>query len=161
GATCFLILSRGLSPARLGTVIASWAFALFQTMRRLPTIEAENGTSLNSYVVCAVITACFAILLMVSLRRTRWLGRRHWLMLGALTYPLYLLHQNLAYMAFNFGYPAIPPSVLLWVTIACLIALSWGVHELVERRYAPVLKRAINRGIDSMQHTLGGLRAQK
>jgi peptidoglycan/LPS O-acetylase OafA/YrhL len=161
GAACFLILSRGFSWVRLGMVMASWVFALLQAMRGLHTIEVTNGTTLNRYVVCGIITACFALMLAVSLRRTGWFGRRRWLMVGALTYPLYLLHQNLAYMAFNFGYPAIPPSLLLWITIAGLLALSWAVHVLVENRCAPVLKRALNRAIDSTRHTMEGLGARR
>jgi peptidoglycan/LPS O-acetylase OafA/YrhL len=151
GATCFLIFYRGLSPVRLGVVIASWGLAVVQAIRRLPEIETQNGTTMNRYVVAGIVTACFAVMLVISLRRSRRFGHKRWLLAGALTYPLYLLHQNLAYMSFEFGYPAINAFLLLVTTIAALIALSWAVHVLVEKRYSLALKGVVNRAIDWMQ----------
>jgi peptidoglycan/LPS O-acetylase OafA/YrhL len=151
GATCFLIFKRGLSPVRLGVVIASWGLAVVQAIRRLPEIETLNGTTMNRYVVTGIVTACFAVMLVVSLRRSRRFEHKRWLLLGALTYPLYLLHQNLGYMFLEFGYPAINAFLLLAITIAALLALSFAVHVLIEKRYARALKGFLNRALDRME----------
>ncbi|WP_053159091.1 hypothetical protein [Pseudomonas sp. P1.8] len=52
-----------------------------------------------------------------------------WATLGALTYPLYLLHQMTGFMIFNVAYPAVSPHVLLWGTIALMVSASYLVHK--------------------------------
>ena len=55
------------------------------------------------------------------------------LMLGGLTYPLYLLHQNIGYVAIARIFPAVGkwPAVVL-VTVAMLI-VSWTVWRFWEK----------------------------
>jgi peptidoglycan/LPS O-acetylase OafA/YrhL len=95
GATCFLIWSQGLSLVRIGLLVASWSLALFQSLDILPDFEGHYDTSMNRYAVAVIVTAFFLVMLLVSLRRTGFLRHRRWLMLGALSYPLYLVHQKL------------------------------------------------------------------
>lgn len=54
------------------------------------------------------------------------------LALGGLTYPLYLLHQNIGYEAINALAPVIGrwPAALL--TVVCMIAAAWMVWRFVE-----------------------------
>jgi hypothetical protein len=56
-------------------------------------------------------------------------------------------------MSFQWGYPAINAFLLLVVTIAALLALSFAVHVLIEKRYARALKGFLNRAIDRMART--------
>ncbi|HET7776717.1 MAG TPA: hypothetical protein VFK74_10140 [Azospira sp.] len=81
---------------------------------------------------------------LVALGRTGFLGRRPWLTLGALTYPLYLLHQNIGYMIFNAWYPLVDPHLLLWGTVVLMLLASHGIHVLVERRLAKRLKQLLS-----------------
>jgi peptidoglycan/LPS O-acetylase OafA/YrhL len=54
-------------------------------------------------------------------------------MLGALTYPLYLLHQNMGYVAIDWLRPMIGKWPAALVTTAGMLLLSWVVWKLVER----------------------------
>tara|TARA_R110002051_G_scaffold315416_2_gene393734 strand:- start:954 stop:1298 length:345 start_codon:yes stop_codon:yes gene_type:complete len=40
-------------------------------------------------------------MLLVILRRLKWLNKSYFLYLGMMTYPLYLLHQRIGYIIFN------------------------------------------------------------
>lgn len=55
------------------------------------------------------------------------------LMLGGLTYPLYLLHQNIGYVAIN----ALAPDLGRWAAVAsvtfAMLALSWIVWRFAEK----------------------------
>ena len=70
----------------------------------------------------------------------RWAHRR-WLTAGALTYPLYLIHQNIGFMIFNAAYPAINTHVLFWGTVLLMLGTAYAVHVLIERRFSPALTR--------------------
>ena len=84
------------------------------------------------------------------MRRTGVIGRSTWVTVGALTYPLYLLHQNIGYMIFNLGYPALNPHLLMWGTVALMLGLSYAVHAWVEVPLSAPLKQLANRAIDTL-----------
>lgn len=160
GATCYLIWSKGPSPARIMMFIAAWGLALFRSIRDLDALEAKYNTRWSAYIVAAIVTAFFVTMMLVSLKRTGFLGRNRWVLVGALTYPLYLLHQYIGYMVFNIAYPAINVHVLFWGTIIAVLAGSFAVHHFFERKYSPPMKAAINSLIDRIQRrSLGDARA--
>jgi peptidoglycan/LPS O-acetylase OafA/YrhL len=94
-------------------------------------------------VVLAVIVLAFAAMLAVGLGATRPLRWKGWVPLGALTYPLYLLHQQLGYLAFNRWAAGHHPWKVLALALVSALALAWAVHRLVERPLAPRLKKAL------------------
>jgi peptidoglycan/LPS O-acetylase OafA/YrhL len=68
---------------------------------------------------------------------------RPWLaiLLGGLTYPLYLLHQNIGYAAFaNFGTPE-----NRWLVMAIFLTLLLAASFLIARILEPAARRAITR----------------
>ena len=145
GAACFLVWSHGLSAARIGLLLLCWCLALFQSTRAVADMVEHYRTEFSDVVAGGLITACFAVMLLVALRAGGPFGRRRWLAAGALTYPLYLLHENIGFIAFHRLYPALNPHLLLWGTLALMLAAAWAVHSQVERRCAPRLKAALER----------------
>jgi len=152
GATYFLIWSQGISAARVGIIIPTWSLALFQTINGLPSFEKFYKTNMSGYVVAGLVTAFFCVMLLVSLRRTGVIGRNRWLLAGVLTYPLYLLHQNIGFMVFNIAYPTVNPHLLLWSTITVVVGLAYAVHIFVERTVSLPMKNAINHSVRRVQH---------
>jgi peptidoglycan/LPS O-acetylase OafA/YrhL len=92
----------------------------------------------------------FLTMLAVAARRTGRVGHWRWVALGALTYPLYLLHQNIGYMIFNAAYPRVSAHLLFWGTIALMLALSYAVHATIERPLARPLKSLLNSLFDAL-----------
>jgi peptidoglycan/LPS O-acetylase OafA/YrhL len=144
GAVFYLIWSQGLSRTRLAIILSSWCLAIFQAIKGLPEFEARYNTSMNRYVVAGIITIFYIIMLLVSLRRTGVLGQKRWLLVGALTYPLYLLHENIGFMIFNLAFPAINHHLLFWGTIALILVAAFAVHILIEKRFSSLLKSGLN-----------------
>jgi peptidoglycan/LPS O-acetylase OafA/YrhL len=151
GATCYLIWSKGMSWTRAGLIVLAWALAVVQAVKALPGFESQYATPISGYVVGAIITAFFVAMLLVALKRTGFWGRNRWMLAGVLTYPLYLLHQNIGFMIFNVGYPAVNPHVLLWGTFAGMLAAAYAVHALVEKRVSRPMKNGMNKALDAMQ----------
>ena len=93
--------------------------------------------------VAGVVLGCYALFLLVATGRTRRLDLPWLATLGALTYPLYLIHQRIGYVLFQqfaeFDKYAVVASVL-----ALMLVLSHLVHRLVERPLAPRLKQALS-----------------
>jgi peptidoglycan/LPS O-acetylase OafA/YrhL len=146
GAVCFLVWSRGLSGVRIALLLLCWCLALFQSTLAIAGMAAHYRTGFSNWVAGGLVTACFGTMLLVALRATGRFGRTRWLAAGALTYPLYLLHQNIGFIVFNKAYPAVNAHLLLWGTLALMLAAAWMVHTQVERRFSPAFKRMLERG---------------
>jgi peptidoglycan/LPS O-acetylase OafA/YrhL len=111
-------------------------------------ISSTTGSGIPSVAAWGGVLLCFALVALVTLtplRRVRW----RWLSVsGALTYPLYLLHEQIGWSvirhAEQFGWVN---ATLLATAVS--LALAIAVHQLVERRGGPALRRALRKGFDS------------
>jgi peptidoglycan/LPS O-acetylase OafA/YrhL len=121
-------------------VIFSWGLALFESLRELPNFEKHYNTNMNGYVVGGIITAFFLVMWLVSMGKTGFLGRQRWLLAGVITYPLYLLHQNIGFMIFNIAYSKVNPNLLLCYTVLAAVVVAYAVHVFIEKKLSPAMK---------------------
>jgi peptidoglycan/LPS O-acetylase OafA/YrhL len=149
GATCFLIWSRGRSATRSVLLLLCWSLALFQSGKMVADMREHYNMDVGTYVSGALITLFFVVMVLVALRATGVFGRTRWVVAGALTYPLYLIHQHVGYMIFDAAYPAVNAHVLLWGTLVAMLAVAYAVHVHIERRFSPALKHAIDHLVES------------
>ena len=147
GATCFLVHSRGATPARIAMIFIAWIAALISSLQAIPQLEAKLHTTFDLYVVAGLISFFFAAIFLVSMKWTGSISKREWITVGALTYPLYLIHQNVGYMIFNIAYPTVNPHLLLWGTIFTMLLFAFLVHQWIEQAFARRLKRILNEAL--------------
>ncbi|GAA2640579.1 acyltransferase [Streptomyces vastus] len=79
-----------------------------------------------------------------------WLNWAHWRWLtvaGALTYPFYLVHEHLGWVAIKAYHQSlnIPSYATFLLTIATMLLLAWLLNRLVEDRLGPRLRSALSR----------------
>jgi peptidoglycan/LPS O-acetylase OafA/YrhL len=145
GAACFLIHARGASFRGLALFSAAWLIGMAHAVAPLSKLGRIYGGEFSATAVATIVTVFFALMLLVALRRTGAVGRRNWMAVGALTYPLYLLHQYIGYMLFNQGYPHLNRHVLFWGTFALMLIGAFAVNRLIEQRYSATFKKFLER----------------
>lgn len=141
GAACFLIRARGLSRSRIALVCAAWALSLYHEFQLLPYFTENFGKPLNPVIVAAAMTSFFVVMLTLALRHRPMLNSSRWVWFGAVSYPLYLIHQNVGYMLFNEVGAAVDQVVLFWGVVVAAIGAALLVHVAIERPAAAPLKR--------------------
>lgn len=102
-------------------------------------------STLHPAAVIAIVTLVFVVMLLVALRVTRPLARRWFIILGALTYPLYLVHDHVGWLVFRHLTGANRWLALVGI-IGVMVAVAWLIHRYVEKPLAPRVKRALERG---------------
>lgn len=147
GAMYFLIWSQGISFARLSALFASWGLASLQALNDAAFRIEHYRTPMNQFLVVEIVSLFFAIMLLVSVKKTGFVGRISWAAIGALTYPLYLLHQYIGFMIFNAAYPAVNSHVLLWGVILLILCAAYAISVL-EKKISPPFKNALKRFFD-------------
>jgi peptidoglycan/LPS O-acetylase OafA/YrhL len=116
-------------------------------------MKAERfQTEYNYWVVAAITSVYFLLFFLIALNQTRVLQRPFFTMLGAVTYPLFLLHQNLGYMAFT--YIPINKYLLLALLLVVMFALSYMVYRFVEKPYAKPFGRWLERRLPARKRAL-------
>ena len=145
GAMFFLVHKEGLCLYKGVVITVSYIIAVTQVFKELEVYEAYYQTSFNDGLVAIILASFFLVFFLIAMRRTAALGAENWLFLSALTYPLYLLHENIGFMIFNALYEWVNVHVLLWGVVAFMLWLSYVVNIRVEQMYARPMKAFLER----------------
>ena len=145
GAMFYFIYAEGPSLYKSFTTLASYAVALVKAVYRASATATHYHTSISPVLVAVMVTAFFIVFALLSTRKTSGVASPVYVVLGGLTYPLYLMHQNIGYMIFNLFYPAMNTHFLLWGTVWAMLLAAFLVSKVIERRLAALMRTNLER----------------
>ncbi|WP_350277816.1 acyltransferase [Kribbella sp. HUAS MG21] len=145
GMALCLIHRYGATPQTLALVGVALGNAIYRAVGFADRVGIRYHTELHRPVVIAVVVAIFAIMLAVALGVTQRLGRPWFAVLGALTYPLYLVHAHIGFIIFERLGDQVNHVLLVAATMLLMTAVAAALHYGVERPLAPRLKRLLDR----------------
>lgn len=143
GAVFFHVWKNGTKPRYLAMIAVAWLLAIQHALKGIATFEAKYQTEVSEVVVVALISSFYGCFFLTATDRTGALSKINCTTLGATTYPLYLIHQNMGYMTFNVLYPSYDMHTVLWSTTASMLALAFTISALLEPRIAHALRRLL------------------
>jgi peptidoglycan/LPS O-acetylase OafA/YrhL len=139
GIVIFVLARDGFSWEAVLALAAATACASMQALREGAIMRDYLHAPIRPNVLLALT---FGSVLLVG-AAARWRAapfpRAFVLAVGGLTYPLYLLHQNIGYMIFNRLGAHFSPEAMVAAVILFLVVLSWLVWRYFDRsaqRYA-------------------------
>lgn len=143
GIGLYLIYRCGLTLVSGGIVALSWLLAQNQLPGLVHNAQISVRHQLSMDTALIIVTASYALMLALALGafdriRWRWLATA-----GAITYPLYLLHQNIGWTFIRLAHEHVAAWWLLTGLVGGLVLASWLVHAGVERPIARLLNRAL------------------
>jgi peptidoglycan/LPS O-acetylase OafA/YrhL len=138
GIACFLIYRFGGNLLLWAILVYSWLIAL-----NLPHTNPP-------WQVSVTVTAFFVIMSLVATHKLDAIRWRWLTVAGALTYPLYLLHQDIGFTVFSYLRDDIPPLLLVVITFIAILGLAWLIHRVVERPLAPLLRAKLTAAVGTV-----------
>ena len=157
GCLLYFGTARGWTPRRLLAVLGSAALVVEGMVRRGAQIAEALAIVLDPFVLAGLGLAFFALFLIMA-RIDPKLPAAHGL--GALTYPLYLLHHVLGYLAIARLTPAIGIEAAVAATAIGMMLSAAAVARFVERRPRALWTRLSDvavRPLDLLETRLAGL----
>jgi peptidoglycan/LPS O-acetylase OafA/YrhL len=145
GIAFFLIHKFGGNLLLWAIVAYSWLISVNQPHTNPP------------WPVVVILTSFYVIMAIVATHR---LDRIQWRWLpvaGALTYPLYLVHQDIGFTAFSYLKNLAPAWVIAAATYLVMLGVAWLIYRFVERPVAPLLRRRLSAAVDGVRRS--GLQA--
>lgn len=139
---------RHLGLDRQRYLMLWWCYVLalaFATRPAVLAIGAAGDAAGGGWVIAGVITACFAVFALIAARRWTLGASPLVVWAGLLTYPVYLLHQNIGYMVLEALRPVVGSFALRLGLVLLLVGvLAVLLNRLVERPFGPWLRRRID-----------------
>jgi peptidoglycan/LPS O-acetylase OafA/YrhL len=151
GGALYLVWSKGVSWYRAALILLAYMLSVIRACGVLPEMEVKYRESFDALIVALLITSFYLVMLAVAVGKTRFLGRRNWLWAGAITYPLYLLHQNIGYMVFNAAHHVVNSHLLFWSVFFGMLLFSYAVHMSLEKPLATRLRVSLTGLLNSFQ----------
>jgi peptidoglycan/LPS O-acetylase OafA/YrhL len=154
GAIFYIVHEEGISFYNLFILAVSYLLAVRVAVAKAAEMAARFHTRFDRTHVVAVLTVAFVALFLVATGRTRKLGSARWLSLGALTYPLYLIHQNVGFMLFNLSYPRLNPHIVMFGTLGAVLLTAYLVNRMIEKPFAGPFRTRLERWLSAGERPL-------
>jgi peptidoglycan/LPS O-acetylase OafA/YrhL len=145
GMAMCLIYRFGLSLQPVLIILIAFGRAVPVAIDFARRVSERYQEHIHPAAVVVVISIVFVAMTLVALRVTRRIGRPWFVVLGALTYPLYLVHDRVGIVLFDRLDDYLNRWVLLAVAVGVMLGVAWLIHRFVERPFAPVLRRGLTR----------------
>ncbi len=139
GAMLFLIHREGPSLYKLSVVGACYALSAAYAIKLLPLGGDRLEPGFSAPVIACFLAVAYGTFLLIALKPRFSGGSNPFYILGLITYPLYLLHQDLGFILLRSA-PQFNRFLLLFSVMAAVILLSWLVHAGPEKWLASQLK---------------------
>ncbi|MET7667859.1 acyltransferase family protein [Micromonospora luteifusca] len=109
------------------------------------------GERVNFTVALPILCGFFVVMVAVAKGWLNWIQAPSLVLVGALTYPLYLLHQTNGHIAIRLLRDDVPPWLLLTCIVAGLIVLSYGIHVFIEKPVGSAMRRSLQASFAQMR----------
>ncbi|MGA6222911.1 acyltransferase family protein [Streptomyces umbrinus] len=131
-----------------GIVIVSWLIGQNQAVRGLWHAPNPDFFSYRtSFGIVLVVTFGFVAVAVIALGWLNWANWRWLTVAGALTYPFYLVHEHLGWVAIEAYHQTlgIPAYATLPLTVLTMLALAWLLNRFVEDQLTPRMRKMLSK----------------
>ena len=140
GAMFFLIHREGPSLYKFGVIGGGYLLSIINATQAVPAAGGGAANKVSAPVLVMALTVFYLVFLWIALRRRSPGAANRFYTVGLITYPLYLLHQDIGYVLLRAGAWVLNQYILLCLIMAVVIGLSWLIHVSLEKRLALRLK---------------------
>ena len=145
GMAFFLWRKFGRSLNLAAVIMVSYACAVFAEIRQAHFVTGITGSHVSPVIASVIVGVGFALIWLIADGRLTKLSHPSFGTLGALTYPLYLLHAVIGYIIFNALGDLLNRWVLLGLVLGLMLASAWLITKYVERPLQPRMRDALVR----------------
>ena len=139
GVTFYLASKNGYDKFYAGLLVAAFIVGSIQAYQKA-TGFMRGADQFDQIISMILIWSFFLLFYMVSIGKIRIKGSKALMLLGGMTYPLYLLHSRAGRIFFEKLDGVVHPYIALILITGLMLFLAYLVHVFVEKRLANSIK---------------------
>ena len=139
GIACFLIQTNGKDRFNLFIFFSSLIISSFKAFEQTAGF-LHSPSLIDKSISVAIIWTFYLLFYLLCTGKINLAERRIYITLGALTYPLYLIHNIAGKAIIDHYSDIIPERIMIFITIALMIFISLLIHVGVEKQLASPMK---------------------
>lgn len=144
GAVLYIMSKEGAKPFPIVLLLLSYFLALFRLFNRASGISQEYAEYVDPYVCMGIVTVFYVVMILISFRKlTIQRYSKQIMVMGALSYPMYLMHHNIGYVFLTHFEASANKYVLIGVLFFFVLVLSYGA-VLYEKPMSKAVKRMLH-----------------
>ncbi len=143
GAIFYKIREDGVRKEFITLLLTTYLISIIKLSNRIGIIADTYSTLLSLNVSILIVTVIFAVMTLISLKKVHMhkYGKLY-IILGALSYPMYLLHHNIGFIYMDIMEKYMNKYCIIFTLLAIVILLSY-VCTLYEKWMSKKLKYII------------------
>ena len=145
GSLLYLIYLKGLDITRGLLLFSAYILTLYFAVLEAQELEQFYKLSFSTLIPIIVISLLYLIFFLIAFNKTQRLRSKKLQTVGALTYPLYLIHATIGFIIFDHFGNTINRYVLLIAVILLMLLTAWGIHTFAEKPMAQFLQPKLRR----------------
>jgi len=139
GIIFYLAQREGYSKLYVSVLGIAFVMALRHAYIAVDSFS-HDISPIDRYIVMAIVTSFYGVFYLISRKSISLKYRSIYVILGGMTYPLYLLHNTGGKLTFDFFVSFISPLPLLVLITLIVMGLSYVINVWLEKRLANQLK---------------------
>ena len=143
GMIFYMIHKVGLNLKYIFQLFICFAMSIFWSLKGLSKLEHNFNIDFSETMTILYISIFYIIMFLISYGKLQIFNKKIFVKLGALTYPLYLLHQNIGYIILNRFSNFINKYLLLVLLLVFIFVLANFISDKFEPKFYKFLKSII------------------
>lgn len=140
----YVVYTRKIN-LKIGFIFLSICFFLsvINALERISRLNHYYSSNFNAITIISILTVFYLAFSLLVVRKLNFLNKRLFLTLGLITYPLYLIHQNIGYFLLN-QFSSLNKYLILISLIFLMLFLSYFINQFFEKKIGNFLKEKLN-----------------
>lgn len=139
GIIFYLARTEGYTKFNTIVLAISFILALLQTYQSIDSFT--KSADINDKLIALVLVSLFyGLFFLISKNILNLKPKKSWLLLGGITYSLYLLHNLMGRLIFGYFKTSIDPLLLILLIALAMTLISLFIHIKLERKISDRLK---------------------
>ncbi len=148
GILFYKIYKNGLNNWRIFSLLSTFIASLIFATNRAPYLTTGYKELFSNTTISLYILFFYIIFLLISLNKIKITNNKYINTLGLLTYPIYLLHQQIAKILFTYAdIKNIPLYISFTMITIFIIIISYLIHKIFENRGKILLDKILDKTI--------------
>lgn len=109
------------------------AISVYHAVNRIDVLSAEyDNVYFSPIIIAGSVILFYILMLLVSTGKLQAINSSKMVQFGLLTYPLYLIHQNIGFIMFNLLEGYLNKYLILTIVVVFMLLISYFVHKAIE-----------------------------